>query len=56
MIERLLGWGVFRAMPSENTLNVLKLDGDWDPKTIKRTSESISSAAFLPDGSKIAPK
>jgi hypothetical protein len=39
---------------SDNTLNVLRLEGDWVPKTIKRTPETINSAAFSPDGSKIA--
>jgi len=39
---------------SDNTLSVLKLDGVWSPAIIKRTPESINSAAFSPDGSKIA--
>jgi Tol biopolymer transport system component len=39
---------------SDNTLSVLRLEGDWAPKTIKRTPETINSAAFSPDGSKIA--
>jgi Tol biopolymer transport system component len=39
---------------SDNTLNVLKLESDWAPKTIKKTPETINSAAFSPNGSKIA--
>ena len=39
---------------AENTLNVLKLGGDWVPAPVKKTSESINSAAFSPDGSRIA--
>jgi Tol biopolymer transport system component len=39
---------------ADNTLNLLKLEGDWAPKTIKKTPETINSAAFSPDGSRIA--
>jgi|GEM_PF-282727 len=39
---------------SDNTLNVLRLEGDWVPKTIKRTPEIINSASFSLDSSKIA--
>ncbi|MGZ7046472.1 MAG: hypothetical protein ACXVJK_09110, partial [Candidatus Aminicenantales bacterium] len=37
----------------DNTLNVLKLDGAWTPTTFKKTSESIYSAAFSPDRSRV---
>jgi Tol biopolymer transport system component len=39
---------------SDNTLNILKLEGDWAPKTIKKTPETVNSAAFSPDGSRIS--
>jgi Tol biopolymer transport system component len=39
---------------AENTLNILRLGGDWVPMPIKKTQETINSAAFSPDGSRIA--
>jgi Tol biopolymer transport system component len=39
---------------AENALNFLRLGGDWVSTPLKKTSESINSAAFSPDGSRIA--
>ncbi|MEN6312103.1 MAG: M28 family peptidase [Acidobacteriota bacterium] len=38
----------------DNTLVDLKLDGSWAQTAVKKTRESINSAAFSPDGQKIA--
>ncbi len=38
----------------ENVLYVMKLDGDWKPSAAKKTTETISSVSFSPDGSGIA--
>jgi len=39
---------------ADNTLSVLKLDGSWAQTAVKKTQEAIKSAAFSPDGTKIA--
>jgi len=39
---------------AENTLNVLRPGGDWVSMPIKKTQETINSAAFSPDGTRIA--
>jgi len=38
----------------DNTLCVLKLDGSWAQTAVKKTQEVIKSAAFSPDGTKVA--
>jgi len=37
----------------DNSLNLLKLDGAWTPTAVKKTVETIYSAAFSPDGSRV---
>ena len=38
---------------AENILDLVKLEGDLAPVTIKRTPETIQSAAFSPDGGRL---